>query len=122
MFFVFGISTKEKNVEFTQTIICPSCGSYGRLEVFMTYTYFSLFFIPIVKWNKKYYARSICCGSLYTLDNDLGKAIERGEKSKIKESELKPLNINYNKERFCSSCGYTINNDFEYCPKCGKKL
>ncbi|MBU5425600.1 zinc ribbon domain-containing protein [Tissierella pigra] len=122
MFFVFGISTKEKNIDFAQTIVCTSCGSYGRLEVFMTYTFFSLFFIPIIKWNKKYYVRSVCCGSLYTIDNDLGKAIERGQKSKIEESELKPLNVNYSKERFCSNCGYIINNDFEYCPKCGKKL
>ena len=122
MFFVFGISTKEKDIDFVQTTVCTSCDSYGRLEVFMTYNYFSLFFIPIIKWNKKYYVRSTCCGSLYAIDNDLGRAIERGEKNKIEETELNPLNINHNKERFCSNCGYNINNDFEYCPKCGRKL
>ena len=122
MFFVFGISTKEKEIDFTQTIVCPGCGSYGRLEVFMTYTYFSLFFIPIFKWNKKYYVRSTCCGSLFTINEDLGKSIERGERSRIEESDLHPININYNKERFCSNCNYSIDNDFEYCPKCGRKL
>lgn len=97
MFFVFGISTKEKEIDFTQTVVCPGCGSYGRLEVFMTYTYFSLFFIPIFKWNKKYYVRSTCCGSLFTINEDLGKSIERGERSRIEESDLHPININYNK-------------------------
>ena len=43
MFFIFGISTKEKDLDFNQTTICPSCDAYGRLEAFMTYSYFSLF-------------------------------------------------------------------------------
>lgn len=122
MFFVFGISNKQQNIDFTQTIICPSCGAYGRLEAFMTYTYFSLFFIPVFKWNKKYYVRSVCCGSLYTIDNDLGKAIERGERSKINESDLHPVNVNYNRGRICANCNYPIETGFEYCPKCGTKL
>ncbi|MEY8416526.1 zinc ribbon domain-containing protein [Tissierella praeacuta] len=122
MFFVFGISTKEKDIDFVQTIICPSCNSYGRLEMFMTYTYFSLFFIPIFKWNKKYYVRSTCCDSIYTIDNNLGQAIERGEMTNIKESDLHPININYHKQQVCSNCNYSIDEDFEYCPKCGRKL
>lgn len=123
MFFVFGISNKEQNIDFTQTTVCTNCGAFGRLEVFLTYTYFSLFFIPIFKWNKKYYVRKTCCGSLYTIDEDLGKAIERGEVSKIEESQLHPLHINYNFERTCPNCNYTIeDNDFEYCPKCGSRL
>jgi RNA polymerase subunit RPABC4/transcription elongation factor Spt4 len=122
MFFVFGISTKDKNIDFVQTVVCPNCNSYGRLEVFVTYTYFSLFFIPIFKWNKKYYVRSSCCGSLFTIREDLGKAIERGEKNRIDEAELNPINMKYNREQTCSNCNYSIDTDFEYCPKCGRKL
>lgn len=122
MFFIFGISTKEKEIDFTQTTICPSCSSYGRLEVFMTYTYFSLFFIPIFKWNKKYYVRSICCNSVYTIDNDLGKAIERGERTTIDKSDLYPINTNYNKSPICPNCNYSINESFRYCPNCGRKI
>ena len=122
MFFIFGISTKEKDLDFNQTTICPSCDAYGRLEAFMTYSYFSLFFIPILKWNKKYYMRSSCCGSLYIIDKDLGKAIERGERVTINESDLHPININYHRERVCPSCNYQINEEFEYCPKCGRRL
>lgn len=122
MFFIFGISTKEKDIDFVQTIICPNCSAYGRLEVFMTYTYFSLFFIPIFKWNKKYYVRSTCCGSLYIIDNDLGRAIETGEKSSINEADLHIINMNYSRQRVCPNCNYSIDSDFEYCPKCGRKL
>lgn len=121
MFFIFGISTKEKELDFSQTTICPSCGAYGRLEAFMTYTFFSLFFIPLFKWNKKYYIRSTCCGGLYTIDDDLGKAMERGERSSIKESDLNPVNTGHNREKYCPSCNFPMEPGFEYCPKCGNK-
>lgn len=47
MFFVFGISGKEKKLDFSQTTICKTCESYGRLEAFMTYSHFSLFLYPL---------------------------------------------------------------------------
>lgn len=122
MFFIFGISGKEEKFDFSQTNICKSCGAYGRLEAFMTYSYFSLFFIPILKWNKRYYIRSTCCGSLYAIDETLGKAIKRGEKMKIEDSDLESVNNNYNRIRFCENCNFKVEDDFEYCPKCGGKL
>ena len=124
MFFIFGISNKEKELDFTQTTICSSCGSYGRYQVFLTYTFFSLFFIPIFKWNKKYYVRTSCCNSLYSINNDLGRAIERGEKTNIHESDLHPINVNYhyNKERYCLNCNHKLESEYEYCPKCGTKI
>lgn len=124
MFFVFGVSNKENELDFTQTTICPSCGSYGRYQVFMVYTSFSLFFIPIFKWNKKYYVRTSCCHSLYSIDKDLGKAIERREKVIINKEDLYPIDVNYNykNERYCPSCNFEIDTDFEYCPKCGRKI
>lgn len=122
MFFVFGISTKEKEIDFTQTTICFSCGSYGRYEVFMTYTHLSLFFIPVLRWNKEYYIRMSCCNSLYSIDSELGKDIERGVKTTINESDLSPININFNKESQCPSCNYKLSPEYEYCPSCGQKI
>lgn len=116
------MSSKEKNIDFTQTIVCSNCGAYGRYEVFMTYSYFSLFFIPILRWNKKYYVKNTCCGSLYTIDKDLGGDIERGQVTKIHEKDLHGININYNSQRSCSNCNYTLDSHYEYCPKCGKKI
>lgn len=122
MFFVFGVSTKEKELDFTQTIICPSCGAYGRYQVFMTYTHFSLFFIPIFKWNKKYFAKMSCCNSLYSIDKQLGRDIERGENVTIHESDLTPVRINYRQEKSCPNCNYKLETDYEYCPRCGTKI
>lgn len=122
MFFIFGISTKENNLDFNQTIICPCCDGYGRLEVIMTYTYFSLFFLPIFKWNKKYYVKSSCCDSLYTIHRELGRTIEKGNKVTINESDLNPISINYNNRPNCMNCGFPVTDEFDYCPKCGTRL
>lgn len=122
MFFIFGISSKEKELDFSQTTLCKTCGSYGRLEAFMTYSYFSLFFIPIIKWNKKYYIRSTCCGSLYSIDEELGKAIARGENIKIEDKDLIDTNSSYRKVKYCGNCNSRVKEEFEYCPKCGNKL
>lgn len=121
MFFIFGISSKERDLDFSQTTICKTCGSYGRLEAFMTYTYFSLFFIPIIKWNKKYFIRSTCCGSIYSIEEELGKSIERGRNVVIEDSDLININRNYKKELYCKNCGRKIEESFEYCPSCGHK-
>lgn len=74
MFFVFGISQGKKALEYAKTVICAQCGGYGRYQVFMTYSYFSLFFIPIIKWNRHYYVQMSCCSTVYELDPGGGKA------------------------------------------------
>ena len=61
MIFIGGISSGTKAIEYIKTVICSHCGSYGRYQVFMTYMYFSFFFIPLFKWNKKFYVKMSCC-------------------------------------------------------------
>ena len=51
--------------------------SYGRYQVFMTYMYFSFFFIPLFKWNRRFYVKMSCCGAVYELDPEKGKALAR---------------------------------------------
>lgn len=83
MFFMMGITQGRKNLDHNQVIICEHCGSYGRYQVFMTYMVLSLFFIPILKWSKKYYVQSTCCNTIYELDAEIGKQIARGERVEI---------------------------------------
>lgn len=116
------MSSKQEELDFSQTLICKTCGVYGRLEAFMTYSYFSLFFIKILKWNKKYFIRTACCGSIYKIDETLGKRIKRGESVKIEEWDLEAVNQNYKQVKRCKSCNYTIEDEFEFCPRCGEKV
>lgn len=121
MFLIFGIEENEKKLDFDQLIICDGCGRYGRISVFMRYTYFMLFFIPLFKWNKRYYVRMECCGSVCEISPELGRSIEKGEVSSIDPSILH-FYSEQTSWRTCSHCGYTTDEDFAFCPKCGKPL
>lgn len=122
MFFIGGITNGEKKLDFNQTMVCSRCGSFGSLEVYMTYMCFSLFFIPIFKWNKNFFVKITCCNSIYKLDENLGNEILKGNCINILESNLQlvsELNKSINK---CHNCGYINPSEYEYCPKCGNKL
>ena len=77
MFFIFGVSPKRDKLDFNQNMVCLNCKRYGRYEVILEYTCFSLFFIPIFKWGKKYYVKSSCCGCVYSISNDIGDKISK---------------------------------------------
>jgi hypothetical protein len=121
MFFIMGISSGEKVLNFVSTRICKSCGRYGRYEAFMTYTFLSLFFIPVFKWNKHYYLRTSCCNMVYEISPELGKRIARGEQVDISDNDL---HFVYGQGRFkrCPKCGFVTDEDFTYCPKCSERL
>lgn len=121
MFFIVGVSSTKDKLDFNQKMICPGCGRYGRYEAFVEYTYFSLFFIPILKWNKKYYVRSSCCGSIYSISNNTGDKISRDENVNLTERDLKLIQRGRTTKR-CDNCNFEINDDFQYCPKCGAAL
>ncbi|MCD7865717.1 MAG: zinc ribbon domain-containing protein [Clostridiales bacterium] len=119
----------QKHFDFSQTVICNACGAYGRYEVFMTYTALALFFIPCFRWNKRYYVRTTCCGMLYELDPEIGKRIARGERLEITPANLRPVRRSGQyygqagpRYRRCSYCGFETTEDFEYCPKCGRRF
>lgn len=141
MFFMMGITEGRKELEHNQVIICSRCGAYGRYAVFMTYTVLSLFFIPCFKWNRQYFVRTTCCGTVYQLAPDIGRRIERGEDVEIRAEHLQTAGQQAAGQqaagqwtagqqttgqqagpgyRRCSNCGYTTSEDFEYCPKCGR--
>lgn len=142
MFFMIGISDGIKEFEFGKMLVCPGCGRYGHLMVYMTYTVLSLFFIPCFKWNKQYFVRMSCCGKTYRLDPEIGKRIAKGENPDLNIEDLEEVPAGWNQNadggwnngtttswaqwknevRTCENCGYIAEVDFEYCPKCGHKL
>lgn len=122
MFFIMGITEGQKQLDHVQTIICKNCGRYGRYEVIMTYTVLTLFFIPIFRWNRQYFVRSTCCNSLYRLDREVGKRIAGGEKVEICDRDLQPVSRGNDCWKRCSYCGFATTEDYEYCPKCGRRF
>lgn len=131
MFFIMGISRGEKKLPFVKTMVCSACGKFGRLEAYMTYTYFTLFFIPLFRWNTEYFVMSSCCGTVYSIEKSLGKRIQKGEEVILKDEDLihRTAHSNFAGPSYeneditrCPSCGYTTKEDFLYCPKCGRRL
>lgn len=89
MIFIGGIGQGQRELDYRRAaVLCAVCGGYGRYQVIMTYTYFSFFFIPLFKWNRRYYVKMSCCGSLYELDPEVGKALARGEDAEIRQEHL----------------------------------
>lgn len=126
MFFICGISQGKKLLDYTKTVICGLCGGYGRYQVFMTYSYFSVFFIPIIKWDRHYYVQMSCCNTIYELNAEKGKLLSRREAAEIEEQDLTLVEpgkrtSGWNQKK-CMNCGYETDENFEYCPKCGQNF
>ena len=127
MFFIMGIGPREKQLAYNELFVCDHCGKYERYEVFLTYMCFSLFFIPLIKWNKKYFVRANCCGQVYELDPAVGGEIARGKQVEIQKEHLQKLRGHGNVEMYqatrkCPDCGYETTEDFQFCPKCGRQF
>lgn len=89
------------------------------VQVLMTYTVLSLFFIPCFKWNRHYYVQMSCCNTLYELDPEIGKAIARGDQVEILPQHLTLVNRGScgHGYRRCNHCVYETAEDFEFCPE-----
>ncbi len=122
MFFIgiFGVQSKQKKIG-EERIDCNICSS-KVLTIIKSYTYFHLFFIPIFKWNIEYYALCENCNAMYSLSNEKGEDIERGNTGVLSYWDLKDnINNKYLKKK-CSHCGRNLDTEFEYCPYCGNKI
>ena len=70
MLFIMGIYDQNKELGSKRhTDVCPQCGRFCSYKEYMRYTCLSLFFIPVLKWGKEYYAESSCCGHRKSINN-----------------------------------------------------
>jgi hypothetical protein len=125
MFFfgIFGVDYKEKEVKIIKNIICKACGQLSSYVLLTTYNYFHFFFIPIFKWNKRYYLKDRCCSSVFEISEETFDKINEKESVEINDNELKEVkNSSYNEVIICKNCGRRADSHFEYCPYCGSKL
>ena len=123
MFFIgiFGIDQKEKHIGTYNNAICPACGALTRFEVYKSYSFFHIFFIPVFRWNIKYFVKSVCCSSIYELDPEIGRQYESGNSPDIKTEHLNMMN-GYLPYKICVNCRARVESRYSYCPYCGSKL
>ncbi len=123
MFFIAGVYQKKEKLDYYEPIMCSCCSKYGRYEAYMEYSVLSLFFIPLFKFNKKFYAKTTCCNSLYLITNkEKGLMMEReqGHNVFLKDEDIQL--IQKGTSCTCPECGYKLNEGHKYCPNCGSKL
>lgn len=123
MFFIMGITSGRKDFPYNQMAVCEGCGAYCRYQVYMTYMCLSLFFIPCFKWSRQYYVQSTCCNAVFSLSPEVGRRIARGEHIEITPRDLRQVQPgSRGRFRKCGNCGFETREEFEFCPKCGRRL
>ncbi|MGI6166677.1 MAG: zinc ribbon domain-containing protein [Eubacteriales bacterium] len=123
MFFIafFGIEDKDKHLGTYKDGVCPSCGMATGYEVRKSYRYFHVFFIPLARWNVRYFVRTSCCGRIYELNGALGREFEKNSGTEIRKEDLRSVD-GYSPFGHCPSCRAEVPAEFSYCPYCGAKL
>ncbi len=129
MFFVgiFGVENKQKEIKFLKNIPCRNCDKGIGGKIIKTFNFFHFFFIPLFRWNEKYYIICSGCNSVYEIPKDKGKRIEKGEDIEITYWDLRAVETGYDNSNYmagsrCANCGKALEHDFEYCPYCGSKI
>lgn len=129
MFFigVFGIENKNKDIKILDNICCKKCNTTVTGKLIKNFDFFHIFFIPVFKWNEKYYIICDTCNTLYSIDKEKGKAIERGENINITYWDLQEVYQEFNDDKnynqiICKNCGGKVDSGYKYCPYCGNKV
>lgn len=119
MLLLFGIGEGQDDLDLGQKITCPVCGKKAKLEGFRTYRALRLFFVPVLRWDLRYYVRTTCCGTVRKIGKRQGEEIYWGERDRLDVAALglKPrIGL-----RVCRHCGFdTTAPSYRFCPLCGK--
>ena len=123
MFLIMGIQEKNKVVDCTNTLPCHKCDGKQGYGIYSRYKYFHIFFLPVWTWGYTFNIKCNRCGTIYN--------IKRENQQKLKDPcveltywDLEPMvSEQYSKtKKSCDHCGYEIDEEFEFCPKCGTQI
>ncbi len=124
MFLIIGVNDGQEAIYYDKFVYFPHLGKSVNVTIYMTFMQLMLFFIPTFKWRKEYYV-SLPNGEVFALDPEVGRKIARGQDVDIQPSDMTPTNTGggfSSRVPSCPSCGYPLSDDFDFCPKCGKRL
>jgi hypothetical protein len=121
-FFIAGVNTKAKDIGNVPNSICPSCGAYANMYVSVLFEALSLFFVPVFKWNRRYLVTLPCCGAVYELDQEEGRAFERGEINTINPGRMHKVSGCSARPGVCPQCGAALPPGARFCSQCGAPI
>ncbi len=118
MFFLFGINSKEELVrEFK--LKSADGESKDTYRLFVSYSYLSVFFIPLFKWGHEFWVIN-SLGDEYAIDKDKAEEVMWDEDEKIRKSDLHLMKRHT--DYICPYCGARLDRHYAYCHECGAKL
>ncbi len=88
---IYGRKVKTQRLDFLQAMECPECKRAGSWRAIKSFKQFTINFIPLLKYSKKYYIETTCCGKRYAISPELGKQIKNKEKTKISIGDLQRI-------------------------------
>lgn len=95
---------------------CDTCECEGNIELIKSYQCLRLFFMPIFKWQVKYFLKHSCGGQI-EISEEIAVGILHGT---IQTEKFHMTHEAFNNLQ-CKYCGHVLERDFEYCPYCGKQ-
>lgn len=109
---IFGVSSKEEEKKLNFEI--EDC---SNSIIIQQYQMFHFFFVPIFKWNRRYFIK--CDNSkLLELKEQKGYEVWNGSSRTVSCWDYKVIY----EEKKCPDCGAVIKGEYVYCPKCGTKI
>lgn len=121
MFFIIGSDGKVQQVGMVEAL-CPGCGRRGTFALCKCYEYIHLFFIPVFRYHVRYIATCPGCASVYEVEKEAGKAVEKGQLTALPSSALTLLRGNGGGNGVCPRCGAANPQGSVFCNQCGGRL
>jgi len=90
------------------------------VTVTCTFQQFTLFFIPLFRFGKRYFITCPNCGAVYELRKDEGERVAANWSAEINPDCIFIVQNSYKKT--CPACKCSVNSDCRYCPNCGQRL
>ncbi|QBI54820.1 zinc-ribbon domain-containing protein [Streptomonospora litoralis] len=63
MFILFGFGTKQQRLGPGEHRTCPRCGNATQWVRMREFKQFTLFFVPVVRWNRRQFEMCGICGA-----------------------------------------------------------
>lgn len=120
MFFVgiFGIHPEEKKIGEIRVENYPNYSIGIKADIYRSNNVFEFFFIPILRFNKKYLIIFPNSKKVFFLEKEIAEDALKRETS-ISYYDLYESDYCTS---CCPGCGRELEGNFRFCPYCGKEL
>nr|WP_319488283.1 zinc ribbon domain-containing protein [uncultured Caproiciproducens sp.] len=121
MFFIIGITNGTHDLGMRRCRYFSCCSGSGAMAALTcTFQQFTLFFIPLFRFGKRYFLSCPNCGTVYEIAKEEGRRVEMDPAAEINPDKMYMIQGTYRKT--CPNCKLPVDPNCRYCPNCGASL